>query len=702
MNVRSTLDSSLVLLIILYHIFMVSPGFSQNKPAAAASVLANRDVTAALEVRRLAIEKEFEERIRKILTGQLDTPYLLYVKLRLDEKTLQARLAQMTRPARLKTLPSSNDDPALDFVRSMGSEDLYSFVASVVISLTIDKSVSNEQEKVITTSIFEALSLRRERGDKVELARADMTSGSMKAKLENAERATATAKDQARKLETMLRDMELRQKTDQTGQRISDDLNRIANDLTATREGLVQLKAELVKSRTEAPQHTGPLAGIKQLIEGLELPITLIPVGLFLTSVLWLLSSSVAKTAVALKSGLADLGKSVQAMAETLAAASSNSSSSSQAMEVQGAQKNSSTGSENQGTMSGAEGALEMMQSDTQKTWALLVQKPYFTLSILKDWVIEAEGQLRFLQVMEAIGAEQAAEVWRRIPPEELDQLGAMLDKAVPKAQSFAAVSQLYRTVVREMALKPPILSELGSLDFFVRMTDAQLAEALLQCSEHVAGVVLLSLTPRRVVRIATVLGEAWNPGFLAAMQTAGQFKPEEFTKAIAKFQAAAETITATRGNDSILPYLVSLLDAQTSQTGSSVREFIADKPNLAMSVRGRVITFDDVLTLDQDTLYDLFGSLSPYEAAAVLSTLSAKQAALIAGFFKGKAKFQIDEELKKIASRPKLARQATIQANRTKAAVARRAKLLRDQGLIEFGTEAIHKDTPVEGGQVA
>jgi flagellar motor switch protein FliG len=182
-------------------------------------------------------------------------------------------------------------------------------------------------------------------------------------------------------------------------------------------------------------------------------------------------------------------------------------------------------------------------------------------------------------------------------------------------------------------------------------------------------------------------MGERLTVQVLGLLVNIQSEKSATVQKVISQFRTLSEKNTNRSGTATLLTCLVRILEVQGSGAQKIAKMFLAENTQMAIEVRKRVLTFDDIMQLDSESLYDLMGALTPLDAAVVLATLNDIHRQTILGFYGGKAKVQIDEELKRIESKKKFKRQAELQAERIKATLVRKARTMRDQGLIEFAS---------------
>lgn len=667
----------------------------------------------SLDPKILGAEKELEERLRKILGSQLDSPYSLFIKIKIDEARFKQKLALIGSEGDLRTLPSSVGEGMTRYVKGLTLEDVFSLIKNVNVSLTLDKSIPDDQQQSIKKTISGALNLNTSRGDVLEVNRSDMVSSSFKNKQEAFNREAQSASFQTKRMEIMLKELELQNKkmsakdTERPGEgslaneirKISEDMRDLRretekqsqNDQRILTEKLAQIEkiTENIREKVIGPNGSangrapGPLDKIKNLIAGLELPITLLPLGVILALVLLKMAGGQSQTAGALRMGLEELGKSVKVMAETLAGAAKTISAASDASSrPDKASEKESASNVQQGSSDG--GSLELLQTDAFNTWSKTTEMPYFLLSILKDWLVMAENREKFLQVTEAVGAESAAWIWSKFPAEEVEQLGPLLNKPISKASSFGSIGLLYRATVREASAKPQYVSALADLEFFVSLTDVKLKEMLCDASEKEMAVMLSVLTAARSARIINLLGDKVTIEVFKEMEAAAQADAGEVDQALARLRARAQQSVNTF-SAGLLGCLVRVLESQGSAAQDAAKSFLLENQLLASEVRKRVITFDDVMTLDQDTLYELFGSLAPADISSLVSNIKPEHKGKIIKFFSGKAKAQIDDELKKIDSKNQLKKRSALQSEKIKTNILKRVRTMRDQGLIDF-----------------
>jgi hypothetical protein len=276
--------------------------------------------------RRVQAERELLGVIRSVLSNQLEPgQYLVTLTSELDIAKLKANF-QKTRASSGGGMAPSVDDKlrAETFFESMPKDTFYTYLLKVNVRLFLDKSLPDNVVKVISDLVERQAGLRKESGDKLTVEKSLDGLGSsskLKARVEQlmedlgrarSEKDSTLAKVEA--LERKVREAESgkamaeAQKIQlETQSRVSDNLKvtydgqmkKIAEDLAIAKEEKKKLEERLVEmekaqarkisdasrstlpSREEKPDNS-PLGKFKKLVQGAEIPLTILPIGFVL------------------------------------------------------------------------------------------------------------------------------------------------------------------------------------------------------------------------------------------------------------------------------------------------------------------------------------------------------------------------------------------------------------------------------------
>jgi|GEM_PF-6412350 len=697
---------------------MAGNALAQDTPAAPAARGAssaqdaqNLQLNSILSAKQIALEGQLEDRVRKLVPGE-SGQYLLVVKVSLDKARIAREFLPPAKPVetsprmRSRVLPfasSETSDTPQTLSRDLTTDVLFGFISRINVSLTLDTSLGADQVAGIKQAIEQALQITPGRGA-VTVKQAGMSSAGMRRALDEekgrSEIEKAKLQAEIRSMTDEMRKLRIESSTANSNRSPPVDdakLSRLLAEIDTLKGVVGSIDSRTGRTPAEVKKEfAGPLAPVKRVLEGLEIPAALVVMalaGLLVVSIIGFVYTRVqSRTANNLAAGLSALAGAVNKIATNQAQAQGGFGRDViDAQAAQAAQLGAGGAAGNaQPLLGGGEGgngtsqSLELAAKEAMGTLDLLRRVPYPMLSALKDWLTEPEGMLRFLAFSEAIGAENARALWSKFPREEIDSLGPYMYRPVSKAQAYATVLQLYRYVTKEMGTKPLWFAGLD-LEFLVSLGDHELAELIDSMEMETAACGMLFVSSGRAGRLLKLLRETQPEDLVGTMKDMATVSEADARRHAETLKREKPQARSTNEFD-ISDTLVHMLEGVDAQARDAALRILEEDPELGTRIKARVFTFDDALKVDDDTLTELLSVFETEQLATLLLGLPQAQSQRIANLFGEKVRFGLGEEIQRLNAKPSLQRKARVASATLQSALARRVKALVDSGQVALG----------------
>lgn len=689
------------------------------------------NLNQTLDAKVAEAEAFLEERLNKRLEAVAEPPFLTTVKVDFPVAKLNAlrqsaggNLSRLSRGAVSKGI--TGDDALISLLNALTPLEILSNAAKVSVQVTLDLSYPKDSLNDLKTSLSSYLRLNTKRGDSLNVNQKDLTAGKAKTKVERAEKESLQFKSQIEGLQRELeairrRDSDAQREVSEAkrkeqdaltqlreAQRLADDAkNKVRDEQDKTNkaeEGRRKLSAEiddLKKQVSELNQKNkdltedtkSPIGKFRKLIAGFELPLTVIPAVLIalvgVLVIVLLQTSRVKSSSNEMNANMLQVSAAVAKIGESIV----------QAAKVQGKQQGDAI------NVGGGAGAMQQQQqqlssgdSTSEETLALekeaqgllaeMNQSRYPMLSVLKDWLADKRERTRFAGFSEAMGPNAAREIWKSFPKEELEALGNALYEPLAKAQAYKVVLQLYRLAGREISRKPGYFSNLD-MTFLISATDVELSNALSDSGTIEAARLMVLLTPERCARVIPGLRNHESVELLEAMREATNMSEDDAKAALLDVKGR---IKSDRGDSrfDVTNHLMLMLDAPNAEFRTAVTRVLRADKSLSASVGSRVVTIEEVLKLDDETLSELLAELEPADVATLLVSLPEELNERINQFFtSAKIQAAIRQEVDKFNRSRTARKRAEFEGQKIQATLIRQVKDMREQGLIDMAGES-------------
>ena len=548
-------------------------------------------------------QDRLEQRVRFVLAKHLEEGrFILYIKAQLDEVKLKN---QISKKIPLLTLPKNvlEEDQKRLFFESLNKDTLQPYIKSILVQVTVDNSVNDTQSKLFQKIIYDVLDLNAKRGDKIQMSKAEFQKNPLetemaqiKLSLQEANKAKQDYEDKIKKLESdsqnKLRELERSIQDKET------ELQKTQAKADKTQDNIIKLEKQVSENKEELSFYQPPLGEIKKMIKGLEIPLTFIPITflLFLAAIILGLISqwNSQRRLQSFLQGIQNVAASFQKKYAPTTVDKETSGSSS---------------------IGGVESSLneEDFKEEATAAWRTLKGSLYFMASCLKDWLINEEGKMRFVQFSLGLDAEFLETLWRLYPTQDIQDLKDKLNNNFSKSQCYLSILQLQRLILQEKLQKPTFVENISPL-YLIKMTDAQLTNIMDRASLEASAACLLFLTSSRSLRIIEGLTTYEPTTLILKMREVINLAEDRLRDLMLEIQNMAEE----EKNESIL----SLLQGGSPKLQGSLPFLLQADPDLARQIQARMVTFADVLQLDKTLLQELLDPLSPENIAILLTGL--------------------------------------------------------------------------------
>lgn len=695
--------------------------------SASAQTSGRASLNQTLDAKVAEAEAYLEERLNKRLEAVAEPPYLTIVqvdfpvsKLNSLRKSAGGNVSRLSRGAISKGV--SGDDALISLLNAFTPLEILANASKVNITVTLDLSFPKESIADLRNSLETYLRLNKKRGDKMNINQKDLTAGRAKSKVERAEKESEQYKSQIENLQRELeairrREVDAQREVSEAKRKEQDALTQLREAQRATEDAkdkvrdeqnktnkaeeerrklsaeIDNLKKEIVeleqKNKDLASDSNSPAGKFRKLIAGFELPLTIIPsVLLALIGVLVIVlmqtsrvkssSNEINATMMQVSSAVAKIGESI------VQAAKVQGKQQGEAINMVGAGPNGMQPNQLPSGNDSTSEELLALEKEAQGLLEDMKETRYVMLSVLKDWVADKRERAKFAGFSEAIGPNAAREIWKSFPKEEIEQLGNALYEPMAKAQAYKVVLQLYRITGREISRKPAYFSSLDMV-YLIAATDVELGNALSEAETAEAARLLVLLTPERCARVIPSVRNHDSEELLDAMREATNMSEEEARAALADVQGR---IKSDRGESrfDVSNHLMLMLDASNPEVRTAVSRVLRTDKQLSASVGARVVTIEEVMRLDDETLAELLTELEPADVAVLLVSLPEELNERINQFFtSAKIQAAIRQELEKFNRSRTARKRAEFEGQKIQAALIRQVKDMREQGLIEM-----------------
>ena len=696
--------------IILFFMLQLSAAFAAEPSKVPGKTVKDEPVVLTPEVNTILQQKmakyleNQEERAKRVLGQQLsEGRFILYIKASVSPGKISELLSTKSQDTKLTSLPMSMS--AKERLKVMAErltvDQVPLFIGPLTVSLTFGSDVSNGQIASLKEATANGLGLDLKAGDSVEVKKADLLPQSASKDVEKLRHDTVIAQQKITQSES-------------ENFKLQNSFQQLRNDLAAAQEKIAigdREKAEFeTKIRTleeDLSIYKTPMGDIKKIVKGLELPLTVLPIALvffIFASFLFFLYLRLQGTKATKFLEAADLLAQGMARAGKGNANAGRSQKSEAEKTLQASESAAQVNGSNGPILLGDE--IVTLKNEALEAWKDLSQYSYLSTSELREWLVAGGAQTqKLVSVMGALGPVESVKLLQKFSPNDLAQLRKMetSQDSGSKLPGYSAILQLHRLISTQILNRPEAIIR---LDFpeLVKASDEALAEALLSVEPKSLALCLYILPENRRFKIIeagsakmqrdAVEGFAALEGItaeridleLSSLRT--QLVPSLLKHAVIKFAVADE--------------ISQLMDEVSPKTRASLQEALSQHKRLDDLINARMVTMDDVLALDDETLGELLDEFSPEQMATLLSGLRREGVGRITKILPRKMALAVESELSRLSSRQGSLKRAQNQSLEYQTLLRDRLKDLVEEGVVEINkgefskskqTDAVNSD---------
>ena len=672
-----------IYLFLLLQVGVVSAAEPKNPPAKNAKnepVVLTPEVNTILQQKMAKYLENQEERAKRVLGQQLsEGRFILYIKASISPEKISELLSSKSQDTKLTSLPMSMS--AKERLKLMAErltvDQVPLFIGPLTVSLTFGNDVSNGQINSLKEATANGLGLDLNAGDSVQVKKADLLPQSGTKDVEKLRHDTVIAQQKITQSES--------------------ENSQLKNDLVAAQEKIAkgeriitEFEAKIRVLEEDLSIYKTPMGDIKKIIKGLELPLTVLPIAL----VFFIFASFLFFLYLRLQGNKATkFLEAADLLAQGMARAGKNNAIAgrSQKNEIEKVIQ----ASENAGLGSGSNSPILLgdeivtLKNEALEAWKNLSQYPYLVTSELREWLVAGGAQTqKLVSVMGALGPVESVNLLQKFSPNDLAQLRKLENgqDSASKLPGYSAILQLHRLISTQILNRPEAIIR---LDFpeLVKASDDALADALIAVEPKSLALCLYILPENRRFKIIesgsakmqrdAVEGFAALEGItpekidieLSSLRT--QLVPSLLKHAVIKFAVADE--------------ISQLMDEVSPKTRASLQEALSQHKRLDDLINARMITMDDVLTVDDETLGELLDEFSPEQMATLLSGLRQEGVGRISKILPRKMAVSVQSELSRLSSRQGSLKRAQNQSLEYQTLLRDRLKELVIEGVVEL-----------------
>ncbi len=657
---------------------------SQNKkPAATQNEAIAPEALGVLNPKLRQRLDSLEDRARKIVGQQLsDGRFLLFVKSEVNREKFLDLVNKKAGTTRLTTLPmtlSAAEKQKL-VAETLSVQDVALISGPVSITITFDSEIPDGQTKALRDAVADALEISTQRGDSVIVKKAPIMA-SVNTKMAEG------AKDLEKlRFEVSAAQQKLAQLENER-MKLNSDLESANSIVREEREKIRKLEDDLSIYKT-------PLGEVKKLIKGLELPLTILPIAVLL------FVFAAAGFFVYLRFQGAKTNKLMQAadvMAQAFAKAGrQGGAGAGLTLDAARAEMTKLIASQNDDASRNSPNMLpqallsEEIASTKQEAldaWADLKKYPYLTFTELREWLVGGGAQTqRFMALANALGPVESMRLFQQFSHQDLAAMRSDSIDNASKLPGYAAILQLHRNVTAEVIRKPPCVAE---LDFpeLIRANDGTLAHALAECAATTVALCINLLPQTKRRQMLEMLSPETQAQCVEGMAIIANLDTQSLEQQVVALKEElrpklANTAAPKLGAEDAM---ADLLNESSPKVRAVLQESLSKHEDFKNTLLQKMVTFEDVLELDNETLTELLDELEPEQMAVLVCGLNKEAQNRIAGILPRKVVVTIQGELQRLNTRQALLRRAQAQSLELQAALAEKLKGLVSEGIVDL-----------------
>jgi flagellar motor switch protein FliG len=675
-------------------------GKTEPKPSASptkrVAVLAP-EANAVLQPKLRARLESLEDRARKVVGQQLsDGRFLLNIKGQVSADKFLRMAQSKLRNTRLTTLPvniTANEKQKL-VAEGLSIEEVALVSGPISISLTFDTDVPNAQADALKEAVSEAIGIDPAKGDTIIIKKAPLTAPGTNTKIETLNTKIAEGSKDVEKLrhEISLAQQKISQ-VEAERLKLQTDLKTAQDKISASDELLKEEKEKTKRMEEDLSIYKTPLGEVKKLIKGLELPLTILPIALLLFIFV------AVGFFIYLRFQGTKTGKMMQAaevMAQAFAKAGRSNSPQGLTLDAARSEFAKLTANQNEEASRQLPGQvhqallgeeLATARQEALDAWVDLKKYPYLTFAQLREWLVGRGSQTqRFIALVNALGPVESMRLLQQFAHEDLALMKGDSIESAHKLPGYAAILQLHRNVTAEVIRNPQCIAELDFPDL-IRASDDALAEALTTCNPTGIALCVNLLPPSRSIKVMEALPTERQGDCVSGSAALANLSGKDLEEQIRTLKMGLAPKLSSLGAPklSVEKNISLLLKESSPKTRAALQDELTKHTALRETVTQKMVTFDDFLDAEDETLAELLDELEAEQIAILVCALQQTAQQRVAKVLSRKVVIGVQNEIRRINSRQATLRRAQTQSLEIQAALTERLKVLVDEGVVEL-----------------
>jgi flagellar motor switch protein FliG len=332
----------------------------------------------------------------------------------------------------------------------------------------------------------------------------------------------------------------------------------------------------------------------------------------------------------------------------------------------------------------------EELASAKQKAldaWADLKKYPYLTYAELREWLVGGGVQTqRFIALGNALGPVESMRLLQQFSPQDLAMLRGDTSENASELPGYAALLQLHRKVMAEVIRKPQSISTLNFPEL-VKASDTSLASALKETTDLGIALCINILPPSRAQKIIEALPPEKKSACVDGIAKFDSLSDAEITQELATLKNTLAPVLATGTNPRLngAETLAQILSESSAKTRASLQESLERHTELRVKITENMVTFDDVVGVEDETLSEMIDELEPEQIATLMVGIRREWQSRIVKILSRKVVISVQSEFQRLSARNATLRRAQTQSIEIQNYLVEKLKALVNEGVVEI-----------------
>jgi flagellar motor switch protein FliG len=254
------------------------------------------------------------------------------------------------------------------------------------------------------------------------------------------------------------------------------------------------------------------------------------------------------------------------------------------------------------------------------------------------------------------------------------------------KMQGFAAVLQLHRSVTAEVLRRPVVFAQ---LDFpeLIAAGDDLLIKGLTACSPASLALCINLLPGSRKSKVLEELSAELQSRLIdgVALLDAMDLPKLEGQLELLRKEVGSKLDNRSQQSLGAAEDIAGLLRDTSPKTQAALNQALGRHTKLRDKITEKMITIEDVLAVENDTLAELIDELEPEQIAILMSGLVPAAQQRVGSVLPPKIVITVQSEMQRLGSRQSSMRRAQAQSTGLQAALIDKLKTLVDEGVVDL-----------------